>query len=340
MRYGPTAETTRYVGEEELDQTLVKGPQGVPGPAGRDGTDGADGPPGPAGPVGPPGVDGLQGPAGPSGATGPAGPAGAQGAQGVAGEKGDPGPIGPAGLNWQGLWSSGTSYVEDDAVGYEGASYFCINATSGTDPVTSSDWALLAAQGAKGDPGQDGGSGTEGPVGPTGPQGPAGVQGPEGPRGEKGETGQQGDQGSPGLMGPQGETGPQGIQGEPGTVLEVAQIPDVDAPSVDHGQVLAYDSTSSSWKPATVAIDAENNPLGDPNKVSMVTTETLPEAEFDNTGLFFFNTDTSTLHLSLGNKYAVFSGDIAQVPPTDVSVSLQPATDLVAPSGVDHTVTY
>ena len=93
--------------------------------------------------------------------TGPAGP------QGVAGPAGVPGPVGPAGLNWQGAWVSGTAYVLDDAVGYAGASYFCINATSGTTApnLDTTNWALLASQGA---------------IGPQGPQGPTGAQGPSG----------------------------------------------------------------------------------------------------------------------------------------------------------------
>jgi hypothetical protein len=92
---------------------------------------------------------------------GPAGP------QGVAGPAGVPGPVGPAGLEWQGTWVSGTSYVLDDAVGYSGASYYCILATSGTTApnVDTTHWALLASQGA---------------IGPQGPQGPAGAQGPSG----------------------------------------------------------------------------------------------------------------------------------------------------------------
>ena len=87
--------------------------------------------------------------------------------QGPQGPQGVPGPVGPAGLNWQGAWVSGASYVVDDAVGFGGASWFCINNTSGTtnpsaDPTS---WALLASQGA------------------TGPQGPQGIQGPVGPAG-------------------------------------------------------------------------------------------------------------------------------------------------------------
>ena len=94
----------------------------------------------------------------PLGIQGPMGPQGIQGAAGVAG------PIGPAGLTWEGQWVSGTSYTADDAVGYGGASYFCILDTSGTSnpSIDTTHWALLASQGA---------------VGPTGSQGPTGPQG-------------------------------------------------------------------------------------------------------------------------------------------------------------------
>jgi hypothetical protein len=92
---------------------------------------------------------------------------GSEGPQGVQGPAGPPGPVGPAGLEWQGEWVSGTSYVADDAVGYDGASWFCILATSGTTApdVDTTHWALLASQGA---------IGPQGVQGPTGPQGPAG----------------------------------------------------------------------------------------------------------------------------------------------------------------------
>ena len=107
-------------------------------------------------------AEGLQGPAGATGATGATGAQGAQGPQGV------PGPVGPAGLNWQGVWSSATTYAENDAVSFGGASYFCYNPAgvgpSVSDPATdTANWALLAAQGA------------------TGPQGPQGIQGIPGP---------------------------------------------------------------------------------------------------------------------------------------------------------------
>jgi len=98
---------------------------------------------------------------------------GPQGIQGPAGPQGPVGPVGPAGLNWQGVWVSGTSYIVDDAVGYAGASWFCINPTSGTTPpdVDTVNWALLAAQGA------------QGPAGPAGAQGPTGATGPQGASG-------------------------------------------------------------------------------------------------------------------------------------------------------------
>jgi hypothetical protein len=87
------------------------------------------------------------------------GPVGPIGPQGV------PGPVGPAGLNWQGVWDgTNVSYVVDDAVGFGGASWFCINNIasnpSNLNPsVDTTNWALLAAQGS------------------TGPQGPQGIPG-------------------------------------------------------------------------------------------------------------------------------------------------------------------
>ena len=90
------------------------------------------------------------------------------GAQGPQGPQGVPGPVGPAGLNWQGPWSAAGTYVVDDAVGYNGASWFCIAnvGPSVTTPnLDTTNWALLASQGA------------------TGPQGPQGIQGIQGPSG-------------------------------------------------------------------------------------------------------------------------------------------------------------
>ena len=80
------------------------------------------------------------------------GPVGPTGPQGVAG------PVGPAGLEWQGAWVSGATYAVDDAVGYDGASWFCISATSGTTApdLDPTHWALLAAEGAQGPQGPQG----------------------------------------------------------------------------------------------------------------------------------------------------------------------------------------
>lgn len=105
---------------------------------------------------------------------------GIQGVQGQAGANGAPGPVGPAGLNWQGTWAATTSYVTDDAVAYNGASYFCIlsitgNAANQPPNLNTTNWALLAAQGATGPQGPQGIQGIQGLVGPTGPQGPSGT---------------------------------------------------------------------------------------------------------------------------------------------------------------------
>jgi hypothetical protein len=90
------------------------------------------------------------------------------GAQGPQGPQGVPGPVGPAGLNWQGSWSALGTYVADDAVGYAGASWFCIDPVGPSVTPPNADltnWALLASQGA------------------TGSQGPQGIQGVQGPSG-------------------------------------------------------------------------------------------------------------------------------------------------------------
>jgi len=114
---------------------------------------------------------GLQGPIGPTGATGATGPQGIQGA---------PGPVGPAGLSFAGLWSSIGMYTPNQAVSYNGSSYFCLNPVgpSATTPdIDTANWALLASQGA---------TGPQGPTGATGPTGPQGPQGPIGPSGASG----------------------------------------------------------------------------------------------------------------------------------------------------------
>lgn len=118
------------------------------------------------------------------------------GPQGPAGSAGPQGPVGPAGLNWQGLWDEDISYVEDDAVGYNGASYFCISPVTGINNDTPDNdtisWALLASQGAVGPQGSTGATGSQGPIGPQGIQGvsgPTGATGPQGPQGIPGVGG-------------------------------------------------------------------------------------------------------------------------------------------------------
>ena len=122
------------------------------------------------------------GPQGPAGATGPQGPSGDGGATGPVGDKGDAGPVAPAGLVWKGQWASGTPYILNDTVGYNGASYFCILAISGilSPPSDPTHWALLAAQGATGPQGAIGATGAPGSLGPVGPAGPQGVPGTAG----------------------------------------------------------------------------------------------------------------------------------------------------------------
>lgn len=81
---------------------------------------------------------------------------GEDGAQGVAG------PIGPAGLTWKGEYSSTTTYDKDDAVGYEGATYFSLDSTTGVAPLPENDhWALMAAYGERGEKGEQGESAYE-----------------------------------------------------------------------------------------------------------------------------------------------------------------------------------
>ena len=101
----------------------------------------------------------LYGQQGPQGFQGPTGPQGFQGVQGPFG------PVGPAGLNWQGMWTASATYSIDDAVGYNGASWFYFDPTpsSGNVPFYGSPyWALLADQGFPGPQGVQGATGPQG----------------------------------------------------------------------------------------------------------------------------------------------------------------------------------
>lgn len=111
--------------------------------------------------TGTPGPRGLQGLAGADGATGPQGETGPQGIQG---ETGAIGPTGATGLNWQGVWSNTTNYVNDDAVYYNNSSWFASgDPTIGEEPTLSAThWMPLALQGATGATGATGPAGTNG----------------------------------------------------------------------------------------------------------------------------------------------------------------------------------
>jgi len=137
----------------------AKGDKGDPGVPGQPGTPGEPGQPGTPGEPGNPGEPGQPGP---------------------------PGAVGPAGLNFVGLWASGSNYLEDDAVSYNGSSYFALNPITNstiTPDVDTTNWALLASQGAEGPAGAPGTPGTPGSPGTPGtPGGP-------GPKGDPGDPG-------------------------------------------------------------------------------------------------------------------------------------------------------
>src|SRR5581483_11685110 len=164
-------------------------------------------PEGPQGPQGPPGPSGATGPPGPAGAAGPTGPAGPQGAAGVAGATGPAGSAGPQGLTWQGNWSGGVTYAQNDAVDYNGAGYISLQSSNtNQQPDTSpAFWSTLARAGATGATGPTGATGATGPAGPTGAAGATGATGATGPQGAAGVAG------ATGLTGATGPTGPQGL---------------------------------------------------------------------------------------------------------------------------------
>jgi len=97
-------------------------------------------------------------------------PKGDKGEKGDTGNTGATGATGATGLNWQGTWSSGTDYINNDAVYYNNSSWFASgNPTVGEVPeIGATHWMPLALQGATG------------ATGATGPQGEQGIQGPAG----------------------------------------------------------------------------------------------------------------------------------------------------------------
>lgn len=235
-----------------------QGPQGVQGPQGKEGPQGAKGDTGAAGETGARGPMGLQGVQGNAGATGPQGPAGPQGkpgidgaqgiqgnqgSQGPQGEKGDPGEVGPAGISFKGAWVDAEEYAANDAVAYNGSTWFAVIGNTNEIPGSGSSWQILSSRGVRGDTGATGSQGPAGPqgiqglkgeqgiqgeqgikgdagaAGPTGEAGPQCIQGVAGPQGVKGETGAQGltgPKGDAGIQGAKGDTGPQGAKGDKG----------------------------------------------------------------------------------------------------------------------------
>lgn len=228
----------------------------------------------------PRGIQGIQGEVGP---TGPQGPQG---------ETGPIGATGATGINWQGAWDAETDYVDNDAVYYNGTSWFASgDPTVGETPsLDSANWFPLAIQGATGATGATGPQGETGPQGPQGIQGIQGIQGPTGatgatgPKGDKGDTGEQGIQGiqgetgatgATGATGPQGpqgiqgDTGPQGIQGETGPqgiqgIQGIQGEPGVvtaNSPVIYNAetQAVGIDQTLISIQPSQVAGTAVTN---------------------------------------------------------------------------------
>lgn len=226
--------------------STVPGPTGATGPVGTTGPTGPTGAPGAVGATGPAGAVGPTGPTGPQGLTGDTG---APGPVGATGPTGATGPVGPAGLNWQGTWVAETAYVVDDAVGYDGASWFAVAPSTGAQPdISPASWALLAAEGAVGATGPGGATGPAGPAGPTGatgPQGdagPVGATGPDGAVGATGPTGPAGDAGAVGATGPTGPAGPTGATGPAGT-----SVPTPDStPASPHADDYEFNASSSS----------------------------------------------------------------------------------------------
>ena len=244
----------------------------------------------------PPGPTGPQGSTGPAGPIGPQGPTGSSGSAGPQGQQGVPGPVGPAGLNWQGAWSSVNAYSIDDAVGYNGASWFCIDPVgpSATPPdIDPTNWSLLASQGATGPQGPVGSTGSAGATGAQGPAGLTGAQGTQGIPGIPGSTGSQGPQGpvgpagSQGLQGAAGTTGAQGTPGVPGPVGPAGlnwqgQWVAGDLYAVDdavgyngasyfcisaNGSVIAPDLDTTNW--ALLASEGAIGPAGSPGPTGL-----------------------------------------------------------------------
>ncbi|HMH11836.1 MAG TPA: DNRLRE domain-containing protein [Edaphobacter sp.] len=146
------------------------------------------------------GTGGLVGVTGATGATGAVGPIGATGVAGVKGATGATGAMGPAGpaangsgLVYRGGYLSGTNYVVNDVVTYQGSSYISLvgENVGYTPSLSASQWGVLAqsAVGATGATGATGAAGSAGLMGPAGSTGATGVAGSTGATGSAGLPG-------------------------------------------------------------------------------------------------------------------------------------------------------
>jgi hypothetical protein len=153
-----------------------------------------------------------------------------------------------AGFAFKGPWSSGTSYVVNDVVSYNGSSYISIQNGTNQNPSTQTTyWSIVASQGDIGVQGNQGfqgaqGQGNQGFQGAQG-QGNQGFQGAQGQgnqgfQGFQGTAGSQGDTGVQGNQGFQGSTGLQGFQGE---VITVSYIFDGGSPSTNYSSGPTFD---------------------------------------------------------------------------------------------------
>jgi hypothetical protein len=94
---------------------------------------------------------------------------------------------------WKGAWSSGTAYVVNDCVSYNGASYVSIQNGTNQNPVTQTAyWNLLTASGYSGYSGISGYSGYSGISGYSGFSGVSGYSGFSGRSGYSGYSGRSG----------------------------------------------------------------------------------------------------------------------------------------------------
>jgi hypothetical protein len=95
---------------------------------------------------------------------------------------------------WEGTWSSGSNYDENDVVYYDGSSYIAVaNVSSGQNPPdNNSNWELMAQAGTSGTSGSSGISGSSGSSGTSGSSGSDGSSGTSGSSGSSGTSGTSG----------------------------------------------------------------------------------------------------------------------------------------------------